>query len=105
MENFEEFARKTQNIIMTDMDNTFVVSIIANRVFESKSICGSGPWKWNWAAGYILDIVVSRKGILLATKVYRRAAHTGHSFDFHSIYPMSKKGESFKSLHNGDIII
>ena len=44
-----------------------------------------------------LDIVVSRKGIPLATNVYRRAAHTGHSFSFHSVYPMSKKGESFSA--------
>jgi len=50
------------------MDNTFVVSTIANRIFAIVSICGSSPWKWNWAAGYILDIVVSRKGIPLATK-------------------------------------
>jgi len=41
--------------------------------------------------------VVSRKGIPLATKVYRRAAHPGHSFNFHSVYPMSKKGESFST--------
>jgi len=79
------------------MDNTFVVSMIANRIFAIISICGSSAWKWNRAAGYILDIVVSRKGILLARKVYRRAAHTGHSFNFHSVYPMSKKGESFRA--------
>jgi len=51
------------------MDNTFVVSMIANRIFAIISICGSSAWKWNRAAGYILDIVVSRKGILLARKV------------------------------------
>ena len=71
--------------------------MIANRIFAIISKCGSSPWKWNWAAGYILDIVISRKGIPLATKVYRRAAHTGHSFNFHSVYPMSKKWESFRA--------
>jgi hypothetical protein len=78
------------------MDNTFVVSMTANRIFAIISICGSSPWKWNWAAGYVLDIVVSREGIPLARKVYRRSAHTGHSFNFHSVYPMSKKGESLR---------
>jgi hypothetical protein len=79
------------------MDNTHVVSIIANRIFAIISIYGSLLWKWNWAAGYILDNVVSRKGIPLATNVYRRAAHTGHNFNFYSVYPMSKKGESFRA--------
>jgi len=35
--------------------------------------------------------------LTLATKVYRRTAHTGHSFDFHFVYLMSKKGESFRA--------
>jgi hypothetical protein len=74
------------------MGNTFVVSMLANKIFAIISICGSLPWKLNWAAG----CMVSRKGIPLATKVHRRAPHTGHSFNFCSAYPMSKKGESFR---------
>jgi len=79
------------------MDNTFVVSLIANRIFAIISVYVSLPWEWNWAAVYNLDIAVSRKGIPLATKVYRRATHTGHSFNFHTVYPTSKKGESFST--------
>lgn len=74
-----------------------MVTMIANKIIVIVSICGSLPWKWNLAAGYILDIVVSRKGIPLATKVYRRAAHSGHSFNFHSVYPMSNTGEPFRA--------
>jgi hypothetical protein len=48
----------------------------------------------------VLDVLVIRKGITLATKVYRKPTHTGQFLSFKSNHPLHVKRGLIHSLHN-----